>query len=209
MIKAILLVFAPVQAWDSILRDKRSTLFVFWIFLIPLLALTSLAEGWGLMQYGEQQVGLRKFIRKLSLEEAVGYQAAQMILSVAVVFVGATIMKSLGETFHGRNTYSQAFKTVAYGLSPLFALRVLDTFSISPWIAWTLGILLSATVLYHGVPRIMQPDPSHAFGLFLTSILVLTITTGLLRYVTAGYLQGQFRALPMSSLDWNWCMLWA
>jgi len=47
-------------------------------------------------------------------------------------------------------------------------------------------------VLYQGVPRMMEPDPPHAFGLYLMSSLLLLFITGLARFVTAWYLQGKF-----------------
>ena len=113
-------------------------------------------------------------------------EAAQLVLSLAVVFVGANLVKSIGETFHGRHTYTQAFTAVAYSLSPLFLLRLFDAFTgISPWATWAIGIVLSIAVLYHGVPRMMEPDPSHAFGLYLMSALLLVLVTGLARFVTA------------------------
>ena len=47
--------------------------------------------------------------------------------------------------------------------------------------------------LYQGVPRILDPDPPNAFGLFFMSALVLFATTGLERFVTAWYLTGRTR----------------
>ena len=83
------------------------------------------------------------------------YEVAQAILSLAIVFIAAKVLKSLGETFHGRHTFTQAFTTIAYGLSPLFVLRLLDMFpSINPWTTWTVGIVLCMAVFYQGVPRI-------------------------------------------------------
>ena len=38
--------------------------------------------------------------------------------------------------------------------------------------------MLSIKILYHGVPRIMLPDPPDAFGLYLMSALLLTMVTG-------------------------------
>ena len=85
---------------------------------------------------------------------------------------------------------------VAYGLSPLFTMRLFDAFpGISHWVTWTAGILLSVTVLYHGVPRIMQPDPAHAFGLYLVSAILLAMITGLARFLTAWYLRGEFKSV--------------
>jgi hypothetical protein len=115
---------------------------------------------------------------------------------LVVVLVGAAMVKAIGETFHGRHTYPQAFTTVAYGLSPLFLLRLLDAFKeISPWASWGIGIVLSIAVLYYGVPRMMEPDPPHAFGLYLMSSLLLLLITGILRYATAECLQGKFSKL--------------
>src|SRR5207247_5109358 len=96
----------------------------------------------------------------------------------------------------GRHTFTQAFATVVYGLSPLFLLHLLDGLKdISPWVSWSVGIVLSIAVLYQGVPRMMEPDPSHAFGLYLMGSLLLLLTTGLARFVTAWYLQGKFVGL--------------
>ena len=43
----------------------------------------------------------------------------------------------------------------------------------------------------------MDPDPSHAFGLFFMSALLLVLITGLVRFVTAAYLQGKFPKLQV------------
>jgi hypothetical protein len=37
----------------------------------------------------------------------------------------------------------------------------------------------------------MQPDPPHAFGLYVTSSFLLILTTGVARFVTAWYLEGR------------------
>ena len=72
------------------------------------------------------------------------FEAAQFLLSLLVVFVGANMLTAIGETFRGRHTYTQAFTTIAYGLSPLFLLRLLDAFKeVNPWVTWSIGIILS------------------------------------------------------------------
>src|SRR5439155_128077 len=130
-----------------------------------------------------------------SSAEAAVFESAQFLLSLGIVFIGARLMKSIGETFHGRHTFTQAFTTIAYSLGPLFVLRLLDSFvGMPPWVSWSIGIMLSIAVLYHGVPRIMQPDPPHAFGLFFMNALLLLLITGLVRLLTSWYLLGKFGA---------------
>ena len=195
MIKALFLILEPVAAWDRIVLAQRSLSYILFVFLLPLLGLSALAEGSGLVFWGKPQKGLGQ-LKKFPVGEAVVYEIGQVLLSVAIVFIGARIIKSFGETFHGRHSFTQTFTTVAYGLSPLFALRVFDAFSgVHPWIGWGIGILLSMAVLYQGVPRVMLPDPPHAFGLYLISSILLAFITGLARFVTAWYLEGRFKPL--------------
>ena len=47
----------------------------------------------------------------------------------------------------------------------------------------------------------MEPDPAHAFGLFLMSALLLVLVSGLVRFVTASYLQGKFPKLQVIISD--------
>jgi len=195
MIKALLLIFDPLPTWDGIARARRSLVFVLGVYLLPMLLLVAVSEGYGLVHWGKWQSEIGR-LRTFSRHEAVVVAAGQFLLSLGVVFIGANMIKSLGETFHGRNTYAQTFTVVAYGLSPLFLLRLLDAFRwVNPWISWSIGILLSMAVLYYGVPRVMEPDPPHAFGLFLMSALLLALVSGLVRLVTASYLQGKFAKL--------------
>ena len=201
MIKALLLIFNPAGTWEGIFRARRSLIFVLVVYLFPLLLLASAAEGYGLVHWGKWQGEISR-IKQFPIREAEVIEAAQFLLALVVIFVGANMIKSIGETFHGRHTYNQTFTAVAYGLSPLFLLRLLDAFpGISPWLSWAIGIILSIAVLYHGVPRMMEPDPPHAFGLFFMSALLLALVTGLVRYATASYLQGKFAKLQVIISD--------
>ena len=201
MIKALLLIFDPMGTWGRIVLARRSLGFVLAVYLLPLLLLGSAAEGYGLVHWGKWQGEIGR-IKNFPVREVVVVEAGQLVLSLLVVFVGANMIKSIGETFHGRHTYAQAFTTVAYGLSPLFLLHLLDVFpGLSPWLSWSIGIILSIAVLYHGVPRVMEPDPPHAFGLFFMSALLLALVSGLARLVTAAFLQGKFAKLQVIVSD--------
>ncbi len=195
MIKALLLIFDPVGTWDGIFRARRSLGFILALYLLPLLLVTSAAEGFGLVHWGKKQGEFGR-LNHFPLREAVLIEVAQILVSLVVVFGGASLIKAVGETFHGRHTYTQAFTAVAYSMGPFFLLRLLDTFpGLSPWVAWAIGMSLTVAALYQGVPRMMAPDPPHAFGLYVMSALLLVLISGLVRFATATYLQGKFPAL--------------
>lgn len=59
-----------------------------------------------------------------------------------------------------------------------------------PAVTWLLGMGVSVWILYQGIPRVMLPDPTHAFGLYLSAMIVVILTSGLTRLMTAMYLLG-------------------
>jgi uncharacterized membrane protein YecN with MAPEG domain len=74
---------------------------------------------------------------------------------------------------------------------------------ISPWLGWIIGIVLTISILYHGVPLIMDPDPAHAFGLYVITSLLLLFTTGLLELIIAMTLRGNFPKLMTIFSEWG------
>ena len=195
---ALLLIIVPGFAWERVVSARRGVLSITLFFLLPLIAATSVGEGYGLVRFGKEQPTY-KFTNqytKLTPAQATAFELIQAAGSLAIIFACAYVVKSLCETFHVRHTYLQGFTSVAYGLSPMFLFRLLDMVpALYPWIPWVIGIALSVGALYIGIPRIMNPDPSHAFGLYVMSSVVLVAATGLLQIVTAGYLMGKIKAL--------------
>lgn len=192
MIKALFLIFEPMAAWDGVVRARRGLAFIMGFYLLPTLLIVAVVEGSGLVKWGRPQFNFDQ-VKRFTVGEVAIYEAAQMLLTFAVVLIGAYLIKTLGETFRGRQTYAQTVAVAAYGLGPVFLLRLLDAFpSVNPWLTWIVGIMLTAKVLYHGVPLVMLPDPPHAFGLYFMSSLLLLLLTGLERFITAWYLSGHF-----------------
>ncbi len=190
MIRALFL-FVDPTGWDRLAQARRGVGFMLVTYLLPLLLMMSAVEGAGLTRWGKWQPGVG-VLKKFTAGEAVLFETAQLLLTLAVVFVCAHLVKILGETFHERHGYAQAFKVVAYTLGPLFWLRLLNVFPMmSPWIPWAIGIALSIWIFYQGLPRVMKTDPSHAFELYVISSMILFATTGLVCLLTALCLRGQ------------------
>jgi Yip1 domain len=191
MIKAIFLMLEPVPSWDRIALARHSLGRILVTYLLPFLLIVGFAEGFALAHWGKWQSNIGR-IRDFTIAEAVIYELMELLLKLIIVFISARLVEMIGETFHGRHNYTQAFTVVAYGLGPLFLFHLLDVFPhMNPWISWLLGIVFTIAILYHGVPRVMLPDPPHAFGLYLVSVILLIMTTGLARFITAWYLQGK------------------
>jgi hypothetical protein len=191
MFKAMFLILRPDPTWEHLAEAGRGMGLIFVFYLLPMLLIVAVAEGFGLVHWGVAQMN-SGLIKKMSVNEAVIYEAAQSLLTLLVIFLGAALIKMQGETFHSRANYKQAFTVVAYGLSPLFLIQSLNLFPMPVWLVWSVGIVLALSTLYHGIPCVMKIDPTHALGLYFMSSLVVLALAATERFFTAWYLSGHF-----------------
>ena len=193
MIKALMLIFDPANTWEKIDTGPRDVGRVFFLFLLPLMLLASVAETWGLLHFGLDRSTMSDLPArhsKVSPELAFRYQAVQFAFGLVLVFGGALLYRKIGESFHRRHSYADTFATLAYSVSPLFLLRILDGLPLlNTWVCWGIGITLSVAALYRGIPRIMKPDPSNALGLYLLCSLLLIVVSGLAHFLAGLVLQ--------------------
>jgi uncharacterized membrane protein YecN with MAPEG domain len=197
MIKAMFLILRPGPTWDQLAEAGRGMGFIFAFYLMPMLLIVGATEGFGLVHWGVSQMN-SGLIKKLSVNEAVIYEAAQTLLMLLLILIGTALIKLQGETFHSRANYKQAFTVVAYGLSPLFLIQSLNVFPVPVWLVWSVGIVLALSTLYHGIPCVMRIDPTHALGLYFMSSLVVLALAATERFFTAWYLSGHFAPLTNS-----------
>jgi hypothetical protein len=191
MIKVFFLIFEPGPAWEKIAQSGRGFAYILSIYLLPFILLVTAVEGWGLDHWGKWQPKFQK-LKEFSTHEVVVYEGLQFVLLLGMVLIAALLILRVCQTFHGRNTYAQAFTLAAYAFSPIFLLRLLDAVpTMNPWVSWGGGMALVIWILYQGIPRVIQPDPTHAFGLYLSAIFVIALTSGVVRLVTAMFLLGQ------------------
>jgi hypothetical protein len=192
MLKALMFIFMPQRGWNTVAEDKRGIPFVLFLYLVPLLAITGAIEGLGLAKWGKDQSSVLP-TKTFTVPDLKVYVLVQFLMSIIVVFVGAKMVQSICEAFRGRQTYTQTFRLAAYGLSPMFLCRIFDGAPFLPWwLVMTVGLVLSISALYNGVPRIMEPDPPQAFGLYVATAVVLVLVTGMGRVLTAWWLDGRF-----------------
>jgi hypothetical protein len=193
MIKALFLIFEPEVAWNRVALSRRSIGFLVGCHLLPMMLIVGGVEFWGLVKWGRVQSALGN-IKLFPVREALVYETAELLLMAVVILMGASFIKSLGDTFHVRHTYANTLTVVIYGLSPVFLFRLADVYpTLNLWLPWAFGIVFTIKILYHGVPRIMNPDPPDALGLYFMSALLLVMVTALERLITAGCLGGSFK----------------
>ncbi len=190
MIKVFFLIFEPAMAWEKIALARRGYAFIWATYLLPFVLLVTAAEGWGLEHWGKWQPKFQ-IIKTFTLHEVMAYELCQFFVLLGMVLICALLILRVSQTFHERNKYLQAFTLTAYGFAPILLIHLLDVApGMNPFATWGIGVAFTVWILYQGIPRVLQPDPTHAFGLYLSTIIVIVLTTGLARLMTAMYLLG-------------------
>ena len=190
MIKVFFLIFEPALTWEKIAQARRGFVFIFATYLLPFTLLVTLAEGWGLQHLGKWQPKFQ-IVRQFTQPEIIGFELIQFSVLLATIFICSLLVLRVSQTFHERNNYLHAFTLIAYAFSPILLFHLLDVSAgMNPWVTWSIGAGVMVWILYQGIPRVLQPDPTHAFGLYLSTIFVVILISGLARSITAMYLLG-------------------
>ena len=191
-----MLIFNGSKTWERIKLAQAGVARISFLFLLPLILLTSGAEFAGLVRLGATRGALGSVTsvpERLALQYVLVHLAGMLLL----IYVGSYILQKIGESFHRHHSYTECFTTLTYSLSPLFLLRIPDAFPDVPtWACYGIGIFFALSILYRGIPTIMKPDPSNALGLFMFCSFLLIAATGLIHFVATQVLEERIR-LPI------------
>jgi len=191
MIRGLLLILDAGASWTKIAQKQRGFWFIFLVHLVPLMAMTLGVEAYALHRLGEGRTITDARIDH-TWEEAVRYALTVAALNLGVILAGAKIVEHIGRSFHNASSYLPAFTLLAYGLSPLFLLHLLDALpGINTWICFGIGIALSIAALYLGIPTILKPDPAKAMGIYVIVSVLLLVLTGLAHFVAVQILHNE------------------
>lgn len=191
MITALKLIFSPVDTWMKITAAQRGLFFVLLFWLLPLLVFTVGVEGYALTRLGEYRGEFGHLVR-VAPELAIRYAAAQGVLLLAAIFIGAFVLHRVARSFHVPSAFRQSFIAIAYSFGPILLARLPDCIpALNTWICWGLGALLTAAVLYNGVALALRPDQTKGFGLYLVGVIVALFSSAVAHLFALAVLQGK------------------
>ena len=190
MIRAFQMIFSPEGVWPKIAEKNRHFVFVLLLSTLPLILGTLAIEGYGLDRLGESfgEFGRVNKPRPMIYK----YLASHLIGDLFVLFFGAYVLLSVARSFNSFSTYSQAFTTVAIASSPIFLMHAPDGIPALPSeVCWGIGFALAIRGLYHGVAVNMKPEQTKGFGLFIVSVFIIGVLSGLAHFISLAILRGK------------------
>lgn len=197
MLSAISLVFSPGPTWERIALANRGVFWVLFLYVIPCMLLGFGIEYYGLTHFGDIRSGFdsRTIIPP---ETATKYLLLHVAAGLLTITLGAWFLTSVARSSHVPSNYSQAFNALGYATGPLFLLHALDAApGLNTWIPWAIGAFLAASLLYHGVALCLKPEQTKGFGLFVFSVILVLVLSGLARFVGVLVLNGRVWKDPL------------
>src|SRR5207244_6390556 len=111
MFRALQLIFSPAGTWEKIVKANRSVWATLFLFVLPLLLLTSCIESYALLHWGYQR-GQFAQLTRASQSQAVRFGLTQTALDLVTVFLGAQLLRWIIDAPQNRRNFTRCFTTV-------------------------------------------------------------------------------------------------
>jgi len=191
MVRALKLSITPESSWQKTAENPPRAALVILFSILPLMIAALAIEGYALTRYGVTfgELGTRS----VSESRALKYEVFYGVASLAVIFMGASLLKSVGASFDVKASYGACLVLIAFGYTPILISRMLDAApGLNTWICWAVGAAFSLRIFYHGVPRWLKPEQTKWFGLFIISTISVLVLSALVHFASVQILHGKF-----------------
>jgi hypothetical protein len=157
------LLSSPATEWTAIDAEPADLLGITGGYVAPLVVFQSLCGLAGAFLFGGLFGGTPLTI--------VLDAAANIIVSIAVVYVFAFIIDALAPTFGAHRSIGQAFKVAAYAPTAAWLAGV---FLLHPNLfpIYVVAALYSLYLLFTGLPRLMKPRPGQGVTYTIVAIVI-------------------------------------
>ena len=192
MLKVVFLLFRPTDTWERIAQARYGYIFILFFSLLPMIVFGAGIEAWGLFHWGKVQPRFGN-TRIFTETSAIHFGIFQAALFLLVVLISALFLYLAAENFHGRRSFLQTLTLMNYGCGPIILMNAFNAIPfLNPAIPWALGFVISALILYQGIPQVIKTLPVHAFGVYMSAVFIILLDSGLACVLSGMWLMGYF-----------------
>ena len=183
------ILFKPSQTWAEIQKEQMSIAEIYLSYVVILAAIPAIAQFIGSAFIGYSVMGMHF---RMGIGSALGYAIVSYIFSLIGVYIVALIANALASSFGTEPNLTNAFKAVAFSMTPTWVagvLHIIPPLSILLILAGLYGIYL----FYLGLPLLMN-TPKEKGLIYVIVVIVITIVF----YMILGFIASSiFIAGPM------------
>jgi hypothetical protein len=128
--------------------------------------------------------GIVKIIPEFSLTFSLIVAVVLYVFSLVLSFLGSAIMHIFVKLFKGKGSYSETYKSIIYGSTPLILFSWISLSAIySLYVAGILSIIFILYSLYlgiTGISKLHETSFKRGIAIFLTAVIVIGISVGII-----------------------------
>lgn len=162
----------PKTEWDVINNETPDNTKILTTYVIPLVAIGTVAAfiGWGFI--GKSYFGYRF----KSTELGIRYALIALIAGVAGTYLMAFVVDALAPTFKSEKNFGKSFQLAAYSYTAGWVGAVLN---IIPSLALigSLAGLYGLYLLYIGLPKLKKTPEDQVTGYFVASLVTMIVAS--------------------------------
>lgn len=162
------IILSPKEAWAEIKTEQTTVQDIYLSYAVILAAIPAIAQFIGNALIGTSVMGVHF---RWSIGRALGYAIFFYALGLAGLLLTAFIADSLAPSFGSNKNFVNAFKAVAYSMTPVWVAGIL-------YIIPFLGVLVLLAGLYGlyllfiGLPELMDTPKEKSLGYVIVVIVV-------------------------------------
>jgi hypothetical protein len=177
------ILLTPKTEWDVINNETPDTQKILTTYVIPLVAIGTIAAfiGWGLI--GKSYYGFKL----KSTELGIRYALIALVAGVASTYLMAIVVDALAPTFKSEKNFGRSFQLAAYSYT---AGWVGGIFNLLPSLAIVGSLigLYGLYLLYLGLPKLKKTPPDQVTGYFIASLVAMIIASFVIGLILAAIL---------------------
>uniref|UniRef100_A0A7C4NVH3 YIP1 family protein n=1 Tax=Thermodesulfobacterium geofontis TaxID=1295609 RepID=A0A7C4NVH3_9BACT len=183
------IILKPSETWTEIKAEEVSISDLYKSYVVILAAIPAIAQFIGSGIIGYSFLG-EHF--KMGITGALASAIVSYVLSLIAIYVEALIADALAPSFGSQKNITNAFKAVAYSMTPAWVAGV---FYILPnlWPLVLIASLYGIYLLYLGLPLMMDTPKEKALGY----VIVVVVVTFIINFAIGAIVGAIFTPMPM------------
>jgi len=183
------IILKPSETWTKIKAEEVSISDLYKSYVVILAAIPAIAQFIGNGFIGYSVLGMPF---KMGITGALASAVVSYVLSLVAIYVEALIADALAPSFGSQKNITNAFKAVAYSMTPAWVAGV---FYILPnlWPLVLIASLYGIYLLYLGLPLMMDTPKEKALGY----VIVVVVVTFIINFAIGAIVGAIFTPMPM------------
>ncbi len=162
------IILSPKDAWAEIKAEQTTVQDIYLSYAVILAAIPAIAQFIGYALVGTSALGIHF---RWSIGRALGYAIFHYVLFLASLLLTAFIADALAPSFGSQKNFLNAFKAIAYSMTPVWVAGILYIFPPLGVLVLLAG-LYSLYLLFIGLPELMDTPKDKAVGYVIVVIIV-------------------------------------